>query len=136
LTKKCPYFSDKQELTMTEAKNVLGGQLELCCTSPVTGYYRDGFCRTGGQDFGVHVICAQVTAEFLEFTLERGNDLSTPHPEYEFPGLKAGDRWCLCASRWQEALDAGVAPPVVLTATHARALEVVSLDDLKKNAHQ
>ena len=119
---------------MTEAKNVLGEQLESCCTSPVTGYYRDGVCRTGGQDFGVHVICAQVTAEFLEFSLGRGNDLITPHPEYQFPGLKAGDRWCLCASRWQEASYAGVAPPVVLSATHARALEVVSLDDLKKNA--
>lgn len=119
---------------MTEAKNVLGEQLESCCTSPVTGYYRDGFCRTGGQDFGVHVICAQVTAEFLEFSLGRGNDLMTPHPEYQFPGLKAGDRWCLCASRWQEALEAGVAPPVVLSATHARAIEIVSLDDLKKTA--
>ncbi len=121
---------------MTEAKNVIDGQLESCCTSPMTGYYRDGFCRTGGQDFGVHVICASLTAEFLEFTKSQGNDLSTPHPEYQFPGLKPGDRWCLCASRWQEALDAGVAPPVVLSATHARALEVVSLDDLKKNAHQ
>lgn len=130
------HFSHTEELTMTEAKNVIDGQLESCCTSPMTGYYRDGFCRTGGQDFGVHVICAQVTAEFLEFTKSRGNDLSTPHPEYQFPGLKAGDRWCLCASRWQEALDAGVAPPVVLSATHARALEVVSLDDLKKNAQQ
>ncbi len=121
---------------MIEAKNVIDGQLESCCTSPMTGYYRDGFCRTGGQDFGAHVICAQVTAEFLEFTLAQGNDLSTPHPEYQFPGLKAGDRWCLCASRWQEAEEAGVAPPVILSATHARALEVVSLDDLKKNAHQ
>ena len=121
---------------MTEAKNVLDEKLEPCCTSLMTGYYRDGFCRTGGQDFGVHVICAQVTAEFLEFTKSRGNDLSTPHPEYQFPGLNAGDRWCLCASRWQEALDAGVAPLVLLSATHARALEVVSLDDLKKNAHQ
>ncbi|MGI8504004.1 MAG: DUF2237 family protein [Hassallia sp.] len=121
---------------MTEAKNVLDEKLEPCCTSLMTGYYRDGFCRTGGQDFGVHVICAQVTAEFLEFTKSRGNDLSTPHPEYQFPGLKAGDRWCLCASRWQEALDAGVAPLVLLCATHARALEVVSLDDLKKNAYQ
>ena len=130
------HFTYTEELTMTEAKNVLGGELESCCTSPMTGYYRDGFCRTGGQDFGVHVICAQVTTEFLEFSLGRGNDLITPHPEYQFPGLKAGDRWCLCASRWQEALDAGVAPPVILSATHARALEVVSLDDLKKNAHQ
>lgn len=119
---------------MTEAKNVIGTNLEVCCTSPMTGYYRDGFCRTGGQDFGSHVICAQVTAEFLDFTKSRGNDLSTPAPDYNFPGLKPGDRWCLCASRWQEALEAGVAPPVVLSSTHARALEVVSLDELKQHA--
>lgn len=119
---------------MTDAKNVLGGELEVCCTSPLTGYYRDGFCRTGGQDFGVHVVCAQVTAEFLEFTKARGNDLSTPHPEFQFPGLQPGDRWCLCADRWQEALEAGVAPPVILASTHARALEVVSLTDLKAHA--
>jgi uncharacterized protein (DUF2237 family) len=119
---------------MTEAKNVIGGNLEACCTSPMTGFYRDGFCRTGGQDFGSHVLCAEVTLEFLEFTKSRGNDLSTPVPDFNFPGLKPGDRWCLCASRWQEALDAGVAPPVILSATHARALEVVSLDELKKYA--
>ncbi|MBO3459917.1 DUF2237 domain-containing protein [Aetokthonos hydrillicola Thurmond2011] len=119
---------------MTEARNVLNGKLELCCTSPMTGYYRDGFCNTGGQDFGLHVVCAQVTAEFLEFTKSRGNDLSTPVPEYNFPGLKPGDRWCLCALRWKEAFDAGVAPPVVLSATHPRALEVVSLEELKKHA--
>lgn len=119
---------------MTEAKNVIGGNLEACCTSPVTGFYRDGFCRTGGQDFGSHVVCAEVTSEFLEFTKLRGNDLSTPVPDSNFPGLKPGDRWCLCASRWQEALNAGVAPPVILSATHARALEMVSLDELKKHA--
>lgn len=119
---------------MTEAKNVIGGNLEACCTSPMTGFYRDGFCRTGGQDFGSHVVCAEVTSEFLEFTKSHGNDLSTPVPDSNFPGLKPGDRWCLCASRWQEALDAGVAPPVVLSATHARALEMVSLDELKKHA--
>jgi uncharacterized protein len=119
---------------MIDAKNVLGEQLELCCTSPLTGYYRDGFCRTGGQDFGAHVVCAQMTAEFLEFTKLRGNDLSTPMPQFNFPGLQAGDRWCLCAQRWQEAMEAGVAPPVVLSATHARALEVVSLNELKKHA--
>jgi len=117
---------------MTDAKNVIDGNLEVCCTSPMTGFYRDGFCRTGGQDFGSHVVCAQVTSEFLEFTKSRGNDLSTPNSN--FPGLKPGDRWCLCASRWQEALEAGVACPVVLESTHARALEVVSLDELKKNA--
>ncbi|QFS46428.1 DUF2237 family protein [Nostoc sphaeroides] len=119
---------------MTEAKNVIGGNLEACCTSPITGFYRDGFCRTGGQDFGSHVVCAEVTSEFLEFTKSHGNDLSTPVPDFNFPGLKPGDRWCLCASRWQEALDAGVAPPVILSATHARALEMVSLDELKKHA--
>ncbi|MEH2205219.1 MAG: DUF2237 domain-containing protein [Nostoc sp.] len=119
---------------MTDAKNVIDGNLEVCCTSPMTGFYRDGFCRTGGQDFGSHVVCAQVTSEFLEFTKSQGNDLSTPVPDFNFPGLKPGDRWCLCASRWQEALEAGVAPPVILSATHARALEVVSLDELKKHA--
>lgn len=119
---------------MTEAKNVLGTQLEICCSSPMTGYYRDGFCHTGGMDFGMHVICAQVSAEFLEFTKSRGNDLETPNPASQFPGLKVGDRWCLCAERWKEALEAGVAPPVILCATHPRALEVVSLDDLKKHA--
>jgi uncharacterized protein len=119
---------------MTDAKNVINGNLEVCCISPMTGFYRDGLCRTGGQDFGSHVVCAQVTSEFLEFTKSLGNDLSTPVPDFNFPGLKPGDRWCLCASRWQEALDAGVAPPVILSATHARALEVVSLDELKKHA--
>ncbi len=131
------YRSEKikcNELTMTSSKNVIGGNLEVCCTSPITGFYRDGFCRTGGQDFGSHVVCAQVTSEFLEFTKSLGNDLSTPVPDSNFPGLKPGDCWCLCASRWQEALDAGVAPPVILSATHARALEVVSLDELKKHA--
>ncbi|NET01407.1 MAG: DUF2237 domain-containing protein [Sphaerospermopsis sp. SIO1G1] len=117
---------------MTEAKNVLGTKLEVCCTSPMTGFYRDGFCQTGGQDFGMHVVCAQVTAEFLEYTKSQGNDLSTPRPEYSFPGLKPGDGWCLCAARWQEALEAGVAPLVVLEATHMRALEVCNLDDLQK----
>ena len=117
---------------MTEAKNVLGTKLEVCCTSPMTGYYRDGFCNTGGQDFGMHVVCAQVTAEFLEYTKSQGNDLSTPVPYFNFPGLKPGDCWCLCAARWQEALEAGVAPAVVLEATHSRALEVCNLEDLQK----
>jgi len=117
---------------MAEASNVLGGPLETCCLSPVTGYYRDGMCRTGAGDVGAHVVCAQVTEEFLEFTRSRGNDLSTPVPAFNFPGLKPGDRWCLCASRWKEALDAGVAPPIVLSATHASTLEYVSLDELKQ----
>ena len=120
---------------MTEAKNVLGETLEICCTNPVTGFYRDGFCQTGPRDFGKHVVCAQVTEEFLEFTKSLGNDLSTPMPAYQFPGLKPGDRWCLCAARWQEALEAGVAPPAILSATHEKALEVVSLADLQKYAH-
>ena len=118
---------------MTEPKNVLGTKLELCCTSPMTGFYRDGFCTTGGQDVGMHVVCAQVTEEFLQYTKSQGNDLSTPAPYFNFPGLKPGDCWCLCAARWQEALEAGVAPPVVLEATHARALEVCNLADLQKH---
>ena len=119
---------------MSDAKNVLGTDLRECCTNPMTGYYRDGYCRTGGQDFGVHVVCAQVTEEFLTFTKQQGNDLSTPIPAYDFPGLKPGDRWCLCAARWKEAQEAGVAPPVVLEATHVRALEILSLGELKENA--
>ncbi|MCP6758074.1 MAG: DUF2237 domain-containing protein [Fischerella sp. CENA71] len=119
---------------MTQAKNVLGEPLEVCCTSPMTGFYRDGVCSTGAGDFGAHVVCAEVTEEFLAFTKSRGNDLSTPVPAFDFPGLKPGDRWCLCASRWKEALDAGVAPPVVLSATHASAVEHVSLNELKQHA--
>ncbi|MEG4347138.1 DUF2237 domain-containing protein [Microcoleus sp. A003_D6] len=119
---------------VTEATNVLGGKLETCCTSPMTGYYRDGQCNTGGGDFGAHTVCAQLTEEFLTFTKSNGNDLSTPVPEFNFPGLKPGDCWCLCASRWKEAMDAGVAPPVVLAATHALTLEYVSLDELKQHA--
>lgn len=119
---------------MTEAKNVLGTQLEICCNSPLTGFYRDGKCNTGAGDMGAHIVCAQVTEAFLSFTQSKGNDLSTPVPSYNFPGLKPGDCWCLCASRWKEALDAGVAPPVVLGATHASALEYVSLNELKQHA--
>ena len=119
---------------MTEARNVLGEALQTCCTSPMTGYYRDGKCNTGGGDYGAHVICAQVTQEFLEFSKARGNDLSTPVPAFDFPGLKPGDRWCLCASRWKEALDNGMAPPIVLASTHASALEYVSMSELKQYA--
>jgi Uncharacterized protein conserved in bacteria len=119
---------------VTEATNVLGGKLETCCTSPMTGYYRDGKCNTGGGDFGAHTVCVQLTAEFLQFTKRRGNDLSTPIPEFQFPGLKPGGCWCLCASRWKEAMDAGVAPPVVLAATHVLTLEYVSLAELKQHA--
>ncbi|MFB2833219.1 DUF2237 family protein [Floridanema evergladense] len=119
---------------MTGARNVLGETLQTCCTSPMTGFYRDGKCNTGAGDVGAHIICAQVTEEFLTFSKARGNDLSTPVPAFNFPGLKPGDRWCLCALRWKEALDAGVAPPVILSSTHASAVEYVSLDELKANA--
>jgi hypothetical protein len=119
---------------MRQSKNVLGEKLETCNALPLTGFYRDGCCNTGREDTGAHVVCAQMTVEFLEFSKARGNDLSTPAPAMGFPGLKPGDRWCLCAARWQEALEAGVAPPVILMATHAAALEYVSLDDLKKYA--
>ena len=116
------------------ANNVLGTALESCCTDPVTGYYRDGFCNTGPEDSGSHVICAVVTDDFLQFSKSRGNDLMTPLPHYQFPGLKDGDCWCLCALRWKEALEAGVAPPVKLACTHEKALQYVSLVDLIAHA--
>jgi uncharacterized protein (DUF2237 family) len=119
---------------MADASNVLGTPLATCCTSPIAGFYRDGCCNTGAGDMGAHVVCAQMTEEFLTYTKAQGNDLSTPMPAFQFPGLKTGDRWCLCASRWKEALDAGVAPPVVLEATHATALEYVSMRDLQSYA--
>ena len=119
---------------MADDTNVLGGRLEPCSVKPRTGFFRDGCCNTGPDDLGLHVICARMTAKFLAFSAERGNDLSTSQPEVGFPGLKPGDRWCLCAGRWREALDAGVAPPVVLSATHEEALAVVALDDLKQHA--
>ena len=119
---------------MADDTNVLGGRLEPCSVEPRTGFFRDGCCNTGPDDLGLHVVCARMTTRFLAFSAERGNDLSTPQPEVGFPGLKSGDRWCLCAGRWREALDAGVAPPVVLSATHEEALAVVALDDLKHHA--
>ncbi len=115
------------------ARNVLGGPLGLCGTNPVTGFYRDGCCNTGPNDIGSHTVCAVVTAEFLAFTAVQGNDLSTPRPEYDFAGLKPGDRWCLCSGRWLEAAEAGVAPPIVLEATHEKSLQVVSLEVLKQH---
>ncbi|MFN9028870.1 MAG: DUF2237 family protein [Betaproteobacteria bacterium] len=118
----------------SSARNVLGGPLACCCAEPATGFYRDGYCHTGPQDVGSHTVCAQVTAEFLQFSLARGNDLLTPRPQFRFPGLKPGDRWCLCAMRWQEALVAGVAPPVVLTACHENALRHLRLADLQQHA--
>src|SRR3954471_484301 len=105
------------------AHNVLGTQLRCCCLRPRTGYFRDGFCRTDASDRGMHFVCAEMTQEFLEFSRAQGNDLMTPVPEYQFPGLKPGDRWCLCVTRWTEALEAGVAPPIILEATHAATLE-------------
>jgi len=119
---------------MAEVTNVLGGPLQLCSAEPRTGFYRDGCCNTGPEDPGLPVVCTQGTAEFLAFSAARGNDLSTPMPEFGFPGLKPGDRWCVCAGRWREALEAGVAPPVVLSATHEETLAVVALDDLKRHA--
>ena len=121
-------------MQVVPTRNVLGGPLQACGRDPLTGFYRDGCCETGPDDVGTHVVCAVMTAEFLAFTQRRGNDLSTPRPNYRFPGLAPGDRWCLCVSRWREALAAGLAPPVVLEATHAKALDVVSLDDLR--AHE
>lgn len=114
------------------AKNVLGTPLQLCCNEPKTGFYRDGYCNTGPQDYGTHVVCAIMTEEFLTYTSSCGNDLSTPVPQYRFPGLKPGDGWCLCVSRWKEAMEHGVAPMVKLASTHINALEIVNLEDLKK----
>lgn len=119
---------------MATAKNVLGTELVPCGTDPMTGFYRDGCCRIGPSDTGVHVVCAVMTNAFLRFSRVRGNDLSTPNAAFEFPGLQAGDRWCLCAARWKEAYDAGQAPPVVLEATHMSALEFASLEELQQYA--
>ncbi len=116
------------------ARNVLGGPLAVCSLDPLTGWRRDGRCVTGPDDVGSHVVCAQVTAEFLAFTAARGNDLATPRPEFRFPGLKPGDFWCLCASRWEEARRAGVAPPVRLEASHEKAKALVSEEHLKTYA--
>ena len=117
----------------TGEKNVLGTDLQIAGTNPLTGYYRDGFCSTGESDSGVHVIAATLTDDFLAFSKSQGNDLITPFPQYNFPGLKAGDNWCLCALRWKEALDAGVAPPVILEATHEKALEFATIEELKNS---
>lgn len=121
---------------MNEDRNVLGGALEVCCLDPLTGFYRTGRCSTGPEDEGCHAVCVEVTAEFLEFSRAVGNDLSTPVPAYAFPGLKPGDRWCLCAARWKEAWEAGVAPPVHLRATHEAALRYVTRSVLEEFAVQ
>jgi uncharacterized protein (DUF2237 family) len=115
-------------------KNVLGGPLQICSERPLTGFFRDGCCNTNEEDVGAHVVCVRVTRAFLEFSAARGNDLSTPHPEFGFAGLQPGDRWCLCALRWVEALKAGAAPQLVLAATHESMLEYQPLDELKKYA--
>ena len=117
-----------------EARNVLGGELLPCSAQPLTGFFRNGCCETGPEDTGLHTVCAVMTAEFLAFSKRAGNDLSTPQPDYGFPGLKPGDRWCLCAPRWKEALDAGFAPLVVLEATHEEVLAIATLGVLKDHA--
>jgi uncharacterized protein (DUF2237 family) len=122
------------DTTRTNQTNVYGEALDSCCTSPMTGFFRTGCCETSGDDTGVHTVCAVMTDDFLAFSKAAGNDLSTPMPQYGFPGLKAGDHWCLCAMRWQEALDAGKAPKVNLHATHVRSLEFVDLIDLEAHA--
>lgn len=119
---------------MYESKNVLGGELAPCSLDPLTGFFRDGCCNTGYEDTGMHTVCVQVTREFLEFSKARGNDLSTPAPQFGFAGLRPGDRWCLCAARWKEAFDAGAAPRVVLEATHEEAVAVIALEDLERHA--
>lgn len=116
---------------MPRATNVLGTELQSCSFDPMTGFFRDGCCRSGAEDIGLHLVCARMTEEFLIFSKSRGNDLSTPMPQYHFPGLKPGDQWCLCVLRWKEAFQAGVAPQVVLEATHISTLEFVDLEDLE-----
>ena len=115
-------------------RNVLGGELTSCCTDPMTGFYRDGFCRTGADDHGRHTVCIVATDEFLSYSASVGNDLSTPMPQHAFPGVKDGDKWCLCVTRWQQALEDDMAPQVVLAATHESALQIVQLEDLKQYA--
>lgn len=126
-----PYDPEPQRRS---ARNVLGGPLQSCSDEPLTGFFRDGCCNSHPQDVGLHVVCARVTSEFLQFSAQQGNDLTTPDPELGYAGLKPGDQWCLCAARWREALEHGAAPRVVLAATHEAALKVLSLDDLKKYA--
>ncbi len=118
----------------SKQKNVLGGTLESCCLNPLTGYFRNGLCETDEHDVGQHTVCVEMTDDFLEFSKSRGNDLSTERPEFNFPGLKAGDCWCLCVLRWKEALEANMAPAIRLQSTHENALKYVSLSDLKKYA--
>lgn len=123
-------------MAVSGARNVLGGELQFCSLSPLTGFIRNGTCETGPEDLGSHTVCARMTAAFLHYSQQRGNDLITPMPEYGFPGLKEGDRWCVCAARWLDAAEAGYAPPVILEATHERALRKVALADLEYHALQ
>ena len=125
---------DNQLIVRDPDTNVVGGTLQECSTEPLTGFFRDGCCATGPEDVGSHTVCAILSEEFLEFSRRAGNDLSTPQPQWGFPGLRGGERWCLCASRWLEAHDAGSAPPVVLAATHERALEVIPIELLLEHA--
>jgi uncharacterized protein len=134
-TAESVYWHNRFEnATMPSAKNVLGTNLQPCSMKPLTGFYRNGCCDTGPDDVGQHLVCTRVTAEFLAHQRSIGNDLSTPHPLYGFPGLKPGDQWCVCVTRWKQSFEAGMAAPVVLEATHISTLEYVDLDDLKKNA--
>lgn len=121
-------------MTSPPARNVLGGPLKPCSHEPVTGFFRDGFCHTCDEDVGCHTVCVEMTAEFLEYSRAIGNDLSTPRPEFHFPGLQPGDRWCVCAARWLECVEGGVPAPVALAATHERTLEIVPLDLLQQHA--
>ena len=119
---------------MDDQKNVFGEPIATCSDKPITGFYRTGCCPTGPEDLGFHTVCVEVTESFLAFSKMHGNDLSTPRPEFGFPGLQPGDRWCLCAARWKDALDADMAPKIILTATHEATLEIVDLADLKRYA--
>ena len=129
-----PAMQERAQQPMAVQRNVYGEPLQSCSDRPLTGFYRSGCCHTGPEDHGLHTVCIEVTAEFLAFSKARGNDLSTPQPDFDFPGLKPGDRWRLCAARWREALEAGSAPRVILGATHEATLEIVELKDLKRYA--
>jgi uncharacterized protein (DUF2237 family) len=127
-------MQERRQEPLSAQRNVYGEPLKGCSERPLTGFFRTGCCHTGPDDFGLHTVCVEVTAEFLAFSKARGNDLSTPQPDFDFPGLKPGDRWCLCAARWREALATGSAPRVILAATHEATLEIVDFDDLKRYA--
>jgi uncharacterized protein len=127
-------MQERRQEPLSGQRNVYGEPLRTCSERPLTGFFRTGCCHTGPDDLGLHTVCVEVTADFLAFSKARGNDLSAPKPEFDFPGLKPGDRWCLCAARWREAFEAGKAPRVILGATHEATLEIVDFDDLKRHA--